>query len=82
MNCIEQIREKLAVLSPTKLEVIDESAMHIGHAGAASGGGHYAVQISAEIFKGKPLVQCHQLVYQALGDMMKHEIHALKIKIQ
>ncbi len=52
---------------------------HAGHAGARSGGGHYHVTIVADAFEGKSLVQRHQLVYQALGDMMKQEIHALGI---
>ncbi len=65
--------------SPELLEIIDNSAAHAGHAGARSGGGHYHVTIVAEAFDGKSLVQRHQLIYKALGDMMKHEIHALGI---
>jgi BolA protein len=64
---------------PHALEIIDHSAAHAGHAGARSGGGHYHVTIIADAFSGKSLVQRHQLIYQALGDMMKHEIHALGI---
>ena len=66
-------------LKPELLEIIDNSAAHTGHAGARSGGGHYNVTIVAEAFEGKSLVQRHQLVYQALGDMMKQQIHALGI---
>jgi BolA protein len=66
-------------LNPSSLEIIDNSAAHAGHAGARSGGGHYFVTIVAEAFEGKSLVQRHQLIYQALGDMMKQEIHALGI---
>jgi BolA family transcriptional regulator, general stress-responsive regulator len=61
------------------LEIIDNSAAHAGHAGARSGGGHYHVTIITEAFEGKSLVQRHQLIYQALGDLMKQEIHALGI---
>lgn len=64
---------------PELLEVIDNSAAHAGHAGARSGGGHYHVTIVTEVFEGKSLVQRHQLIYNALGDMMKQQIHALGI---
>jgi BolA family transcriptional regulator, general stress-responsive regulator len=66
-------------LKPDTLEIIDNSAAHAGHAGARSGGGHYHVTIVAEIFEGKSLVQRHQLIYKALGDLMKQQIHALGI---
>ncbi|MDA1342530.1 MAG: BolA family transcriptional regulator [Methyloglobulus sp.] len=66
-------------LKPDTLEIIDHSAAHAGHAGAKSGGGHYHVKIVADAFDGKSLVQRHQLIYKALGDMMKQEIHALGI---
>lgn len=65
--------------NPKLLEIIDHSAAHAGHAGAKSGGGHYHVTIVAEAFEGRSLVQRHQLIYKALGDMMKQEIHALGI---
>ncbi len=74
------IRQKLHdTFNPELLEIIDESAAHAGHAGAQSGGGHFYVTIVSDIFSGKSLVQRHQLIYQALGDMMKTEIHALGI---
>jgi BolA family transcriptional regulator, general stress-responsive regulator len=66
-------------LSPEKLELIDDSAAHAGHAGARSGGGHYYVTIVSSAFEGKSMVQRHQMVYLALGDMMKQQIHALGI---
>ena len=67
-------------LSPAQLEIADNSQAHAGHAGAQSGGGHYHVRIVADAFTGKSLVQRHQLIYKALGDLMKHEIHALGIE--
>jgi len=73
---IRQILE--AALKPEVLEIIDHSAAHAGHAGNR-GGGHYNVTIVSPAFEGKSLVQRHQLIYQALGDMMKQEIHALGI---
>jgi len=76
----EHIKQKLnQALDPETLEIIDNSAAHAGHAGTQSGGGHYHVTIVAEIFNGKSQVQRHQLIYKALGDLMKHDIHALGI---
>ncbi|KJV05461.1 BolA family protein [Methylocucumis oryzae] len=76
----ELIRTTLTnALQPEFLEIIDDSAAHAGHAGARNGGGHFHVNIVAEAFQGKSLVQRHQLIYQALGELMKHEIHALGI---
>ncbi len=75
------IRERLAhELAPDSLEIIDESAKHAGHAGAASGGGHFIVHIVADAFRDKTLIQRHRLVYDALGDIMHREIHALSIQ--
>lgn len=76
----ELIKQKLnEALKPELIEIIDDSAAHAGHAGAKKGGGHYNVTIIAELFEGKTLVQRHQLIYQALGELMKKEIHALGI---
>ena len=78
---VEMIRERLTNnLHPTKLDIIDESARHAGHAGAASGGGHFIVNISASVFKDKTLIQRHRLVYDAVDDIMHSEIHALSIQ--
>ena len=66
-------------LKPEVLEIIDHSAAHASHAGAQQGGGHYHVTIVSEAFEGKSMVQRHQLIYQALGDLMKQQIHALGI---
>ena len=60
-------------------EVGDDSHLHAGHAGAASGGGHYSVKIVSERFDGLRLVMRHRLVYDAVHDMMRAEIHALAI---
>lgn len=78
---IELIRQKLSeALSPVSLEIEDESHLHAGHAGARGGGGHYVVHIVASVFQGKAPLARHRLVYEALGDMMKKDIHALSIK--
>lgn len=76
----EQIKRLLnEALSPEHIEIIDNSAAHSGHPGAQNGGGHYHVTIVAQAFEGVSLVQRHQLIYKALGDMMKQQIHALSI---
>ena len=62
------------------IEIVDESHLHIGHAGAASGGGHFHVTIVAQIFEGLSTLARHRLIYEALGDAMQAEIHALSIK--
>lgn len=77
---VERIREALeSALAPTLLEISDDSHLHAGHAGAASGGGHYSVKIVSERFHGLRLVMRHRLVYDAVADMMRAEIHAMAI---
>ena len=77
---LERIRALLtAALQPTVLELTDESALHAGHAGAASGGGHYRLTIVSAHFEGLRLVMRHRLVYDSVHDMMHTEIHALAI---
>lgn len=68
-----------AALAPSVLELEDESALHAGHAGAASGGGHYRLKIVSERFEGQRLVMRHRLVYDSVHDMMHTDIHALAI---
>jgi len=76
---VTAIRERLtAALQPELLEIHDDSAKHAGHA-SARGGGHFIVNITSAAFEGKSLIQRHRLVYDALGDMMQSEIHALSI---
>ena len=79
MSVIATMRERLSVLDPQQLEIADDSAKHAGHAGAASGGGHYRMSIVSQRFAGLPTLARHRLVYDALGAMMKREIHALGI---
>ena len=73
---IEQLLQQ--ALAPTKLQVIDESAQHAGHPAVQghSGASHFHVMIASEQFSGKTTVQCHQMVYRALGNLMDKEIHA------
>jgi BolA protein len=75
------MRDKLAALAPTRLELRDESGQHAGHAGARpSGGSHWQLTIVSEAFRGKSAVARHRMVYEALGDLMKRDIHALRIE--
>jgi BolA protein len=77
---IERIRARIeAALAPFDLEIGDDSALHAGHPGAASGGGHYTVRIVSPRFEGLRLVMRHRLVYDSVHDMMNTEIHALAI---
>ena len=80
MDRVAEIKKRLtAALSPSKLEIVDESHLHAGHEGAKSGAGHFAVTIVSDVFKDQGMVDQHRLVYDALGDMMQTEIHALSI---
>ncbi|WP_028102795.1 BolA family protein [Pseudoduganella violaceinigra] len=77
---LAKIRERLeAALAPQEIVLDDESALHAGHAGAASGGGHYRLKIVSTKFEGVKLVMRHRLVYDSVHDMMHKEIHALAI---
>ena len=73
----ELLRERLAA---THVEVVDESHLHVGHAGAASGGGHFRIVVISQRFAGQSRVAAQRLVYQALGEMMGSEIHALSVR--
>jgi BolA protein len=74
-----QIRQALACLEPTVCELIDESTLHHGHAGAASGGGHFRLMLVSAQFNGIKRIARHRLVYDAVGVLMHTEIHALTI---
>lgn len=75
--------EKLlnAAFSPSYLLVKDQSHLHAGHAGAKDGRGHFDVTINAEAFDGCGRIESHRMVFKALGDLMKTDIHALRIHI-
>jgi BolA family transcriptional regulator, general stress-responsive regulator len=80
MNAADLIKEKLSKLDPESLEIVDESSRHAGHEGAKSGGGHYRLTIVSPRFAGQPAQARHRMVYDALGAMMRNEVHALTIK--
>lgn len=78
---VQLIRRRLTeALAPQYLDVVDDSARHAGHAGARAGGGHYNLVIVAGAFAGRGLVERHRMVYAALSDALRQEIHALSIK--
>ena len=77
---LEKIRSRLiGTFSPSLCQLEDESALHAGHAGAASGGGHYRLRLVSARFEGQNLVARHRLVYDSVRDMMQTEIHAMAI---
>jgi len=77
---LSAIRTRLeAALSPSSLEVMDEGHLHIGHEGARDGRGHFRVRVVSERFAGMRPLARHRLVYDALGDLMQSDIHALAI---
>jgi BolA family transcriptional regulator, general stress-responsive regulator len=78
---VERITMLLQDLSPLSCQVEDESALHAGHAGAASGGGHYRLHLVSSRFEGLNRVSRHRLVYDCLGKLMKTEIHALALTL-
>ena len=77
------ISAKLAQLEPSRLEIIDESEKHEGHAGYKAGGNsHFKIIISSTAFTDKPLLQCHKMIYKILEQEMQEQIHALTIIIR
>ncbi len=76
---IAAIEQALATLEPLELQVEDESHLHVGHAGARDGRGHFRVRIVSERFRGLRPLQQHRMVYNAVGNLMQTDIHALTI---
>jgi BolA protein len=77
---LQKLESRIATaLAPTHLEIIDDSHLHAGHAGAADGRGHFTVIVSSERFAGLRTLQRHRLVYDAVGDLMVSDVHALSI---
>jgi len=76
----QAIELALATLSPTAVNIQDESHKHAGHAGAQDGRGHFKLYIVSEQFNGLSMLKRHQLVYQALAELLKTDIHALSIQ--
>lgn len=77
---LERLTARLKALEPAELEVVDDSHHHHGHAGAADGRGHFTVIVVSNRFAGLNTLRRHRLVYEAVGDMMITDIHALSIE--
>jgi len=78
---VKLIRERLRDgLGAQAVEVQDDSHKHIGHEGAKDGRGHFSVAVVAAAFEAKSLVERHRMVYEAVGDLMETDIHALSIQ--
>ncbi len=77
----QRLRQRLeSRFAPTVLVIEDESHLHAGHAGAAAGHGHFRIRIVAEAFRNVSPVARHRLVYAAVEDLLKTDIHALAIE--
>jgi BolA family transcriptional regulator, general stress-responsive regulator len=77
---VAQLRAALErALAPRTLEIVDDSARHAGHAGAA-GGGHFRVLLVAEAFRGRSRLERHRLVYEAVAPLLAGSVHALNIE--
>ncbi len=68
-----------SALDPVEIQVTDESHLHEGHAGAKTGMGHFHVHVVAQAFEGQRMLRRHRLIYDAVGDLMNTDIHALRI---
>ncbi|MBC9246673.1 BolA family transcriptional regulator [Paracoccus sp. 11-3] len=78
---VDEMKERLAVLQPTRLDVVDESESHRGHAGYRDGGeSHFRIRMASPVFTGMGRVQRHRLVHETLGDIVPR-IHALALEL-
>ena len=74
------IRGRLeAAFQPDELDIVDDSHLHAGHAGARDGRGHFRVRIRSRHFTGKKTLERHRMIYAALGALMQSDIHALGV---
>ena len=78
-HTIKRLKKALFPLASIHLDIQDDSALHVGHAGN-TGGGHFSLTIVSEAFDGLSLLKRHRLVYEAANTLMKSDIHALSIK--
>jgi len=79
MTLVEDITNRLQVLTPSALYIEDESAMHAGHTGNA-GGGHFKLKITSSHFLEKSQIMRHRIIYQTLAELIPSKIHALSIQ--
>jgi BolA protein len=76
----QTIRARLAPLEPLLVDLHDDSAEHVGHAGAASGGGHFSLVIVSKAFRQRPRLARHRAVLERVADLIPHPLHALAIQ--
>jgi BolA family transcriptional regulator, general stress-responsive regulator len=77
----EMLKRLNSALSPTRIELIDESEAHRGHGGYnPAGESHFSLEIEADAFAGKSRVERQRMVYRALGELMHERVHALRIR--
>lgn len=83
MRVAETIRRKLAtVLAPVRIEIVDDSHRHAGHAGARpEGETHFRVEIVAAAFTGKSRLERQRMVHAALADELAGRVHALSLRL-
>ena len=76
-----EIRRRLNALSPSRIELVDDSEKHRGHGGYnPEGESHFSLTIESPAFAGKSRVERQRMIYGALGDLMKERVHALSIR--
>jgi len=76
----QTIRSRLEPLEPMLVDLHDDSAAHVGHAGAAGGGGHFSLVIVSKAFQGQPRLARHRAVLRQVADLIPHPVHALAIQ--
>lgn len=77
---VDRIEQALvSAYNPQSIQITDDSHQHVGHAGAGSKG-HFTVELVADAFIGKSLIESHRMVYATLAELMESDIHALSIK--
>jgi BolA protein len=79
MSLAATLEGRLAALEPLALEIRDDGARHVGHAGAAGGAGHFSVTIVSEHFLGMTLLARHRAVLDRVSDLIPYPVHALAI---
>jgi BolA protein len=79
-NVADTLEERLATLAPIVFQLDDDSAEHVGHAGAAGGGGHFSLLIVSQHFSGLTRLARHRAVLDRVGDLIPHPVHALAIR--
>jgi BolA protein len=77
----EMLRRLNSALSPSRIELVDDSEQHRGHGGYnPEGESHFSLGIESPAFAGKSRVERQRMIYNALGDLMKQRVHALSIR--